>query len=327
MIVAAFLSHRTIRRSLQCLRAQSLPPFEIVVCDSSPDDRTAREIQASVGPTGPPAGKAEASTGQIDATAGELDALPDIRLIRSGERLLPQEARARGVEASRGELLLFTDPDVYSEPEWLDRLVALHRKRRPAVVGGALACWDRDWLNRGIHVCKFARWQPGGRVRPVDNVPTACLLIARDLYEKLGGFDDPMFGDAQLSRDAGAHGEVLLEPAAIAHHDHAMTFRSFLRERYARGLRAGKEADRRAVRLAARVAVTLLPLRLLHSLYVSLLDCLRGPGIGTWTKALPILLLGQGATMAGEARGMIARLLNERQTRSPGARATRSRPS
>ncbi|HVS66808.1 MAG TPA: glycosyltransferase [Thermoanaerobaculia bacterium] len=310
MIVAAFLSHRTIRRSLQCLQAQSLPPFEIVVCDSSPDERTVREI--------------EAHASEAKARGDEIEESPVFRLIRSEERLLPQEARARGVEASRGELLLFTDPDVYAEPEWLERLIALHRRRRPAVVGGAIACWDRDWLNRGIHICKFARWLPGGRVRAVDNVPTACLLIARDLYDELGGFDDPYFGDAQLSRAAAAHGEVLLEPAAIAHHDHAMTFRGFLRERYRRGLRAGDEAEGRAARMAARLVVTLLPLRLLHTFYVSMLDCLRGPGIGTWTRALPILLIGQGASMAGEARGMIARLLNRRTSRPPRARATRS---
>ncbi|HVS14220.1 MAG TPA: glycosyltransferase [Thermoanaerobaculia bacterium] len=287
VIMAAFLSHRTLGRSLQALSAQTRPADEVVIVDSSPDERTAAVVEG----------------------------FPEVRLIRSRDRLLPQVARMRGVATTRCELLLFADPDVYPEPDWLERLVSLWRERRPAMVAAALGCWDRDWLNRGIHVCKFARWLPGGSVRPVDNVPSASLLIARALFDDLGGFQDPFFGDAQLSRQAARRGELLLEPAAVAWHDHGTTLRAFVRERFTRGrglpqLDAGAECSRGGD--AMRLAMTALPVRFAHSLAKTFQDCRRGPGVAAWASALPIVALGHAATMAGESVGLARRLLGRR---------------
>jgi GT2 family glycosyltransferase len=284
VVLASYLSHRTVGRTLEALRRQTRPATEVVIVDSSPDERTARAIEA----------------------------FPEARLLRSNRQLLPQQARSRGVAATSSELLLFTDPDVYPEPDWLERMVALWREKRPAIVASALGCWDRDWVNRGIHVCKFARWLPGGPVRQVDNVPSAGLLISRRLFDQLGGFEDPFFGDTQLSRRAARHGELLLEPAAVAWHDHGTSLGAFARERYTRGRRlpafeAGGGGGR--LRVAARLLVTALPVRLLHSLARTLVDCHRGPGLATFASALPIVALGHAATLAGESVGLARRLV------------------
>ncbi|HSL82774.1 MAG TPA: glycosyltransferase family A protein, partial [Thermoanaerobaculia bacterium] len=118
VVIPAYLSHATIAGCLAALRLQDYRSFEVVVVDSSPDERTAREVRA----------------------------FPEVRLVRSPLRLLPHAARNAGVAESRGELLVFTDPDVYARPEWLRDLVAAYGAAGQPVVG-SISCHGRRRLD------------------------------------------------------------------------------------------------------------------------------------------------------------------------------------
>jgi glycosyltransferase involved in cell wall biosynthesis len=93
VIIPAYNSEATIRGCLKSIEQQSLRDCEIIVVDSSPTDEAARIVR---------------------------DEFPAVHLIRSESRLYPQEARSRGVEVARGDLLVFTDSHTYAHHRWLE---------------------------------------------------------------------------------------------------------------------------------------------------------------------------------------------------------------
>ncbi len=278
VILAAYASHRTLAGSLSALAGQTFRDFEAIVVDS----------------------------GMGEESAAVAATFPWVRYERSARRLLPHAARNRGAALARGEILVFSDPDVYAGREWLERLVAAHRGSGEPIVG-ALACHGERWLDEGIHLCKFSKWLPGGPPRPLDMGPTANLLVPRADFRAAGGFPgELLLGDVVLSERLRKAGRLLLfEPAAIVSHHHLHDLRSFLAERLARGrlfgeLRARRLADRPAALLGYLLA-TLLPLRLPRILALVALHAARAGQLRRYALTLPLVLLGHAASLAGEA--------------------------
>jgi glycosyltransferase involved in cell wall biosynthesis len=291
VVIPAFLSHDTVGRCLEGMLAQDLGSggeagFEVVVVDSSPDERTAEVVRR----------------------------YPAVRFVRSPRRLLPHAARNEGVRHARGELLVFTDPDIYPPPDWLSRLVAARRATGHVVVG-ALACHGGRWLDHGIHLCKFAKWLPGGAPRPVDMSPTANMLIDRAGFDAMGGFDgEHMLGDAEFSWRLLDTGRTLwFDPAAGADHHHVTGFRAFLRERHRRGVEFGdlriawERHDRR--RALLYLAASLLPVRLVRIVVLTLGHSRRSGQIRRCLSTLPVWLAGHAASLLGESRAYLRRAL------------------
>ncbi len=284
VVIPAYRSEATLEACLAALRRQDHPSFEVIVVDSSPDEACSRIVR---------------------------ERFPEVRFQHSRERLLPHAARNRAVELAAAETLVFTDPDIYPDPGWLRALSAAHA-RHGGLVAGALECHGRDWLDLGIHLCKFSKWLPGGSTRPVDMGPTAALLCPRKVYDELGGFHGDLFlGDAVFSWDARRRGHtVCLATDAVAEHHHVSSLAGFLRERYTRGVRYGRlraEWERtgraRALLLAA---ASLLPLRLLSNLVHCARHSRRARRLGTFVQTLPVVAAGFAASLLGEARGYAA---------------------
>jgi len=83
------------------------------------------------------------SDSSSDATPDLVaDRFPEVRLLRSQERMSAGAARNRGAAASRGHLLFFTDQDCVVPPDWIDRLQA--HLRDPAVDGAGGAVGIRN---------------------------------------------------------------------------------------------------------------------------------------------------------------------------------------
>ncbi len=286
VIIPTYHSERTIAGSLEALRAQSFVGFETVVIDSSADAAVERIVR---------------------------ERFPEVRYEQSNRRLLPHAARNRGVEISCGELLVFTDPDVYPHPRWLETLVASHRATGCITVG-AIACHGRRWVDIGSHLCKFSTWLPGGRSRSVDNAPTANLLCPRNLFLEIGRFPpEQLLGDTSFSWDARALGhELRFEPRAVVVHDHGQSLRTLLKERYDRGvlfgqLRADRYGNRRPLHLTY-LLVSVIPVRLARILALTAGRCWRANLLADLARTLPVVAVGHAASLAGESRTYAARL-------------------
>ncbi|MFA6956531.1 MAG: glycosyltransferase [Thermoanaerobaculia bacterium] len=281
VVLPAYRSHATIVRCLEALEAQSFRDFETIVVDSSPGDETETLVTAR---------------------------FPFVTYWHSPTRLFPHAARNAGVRRASAPILVSTDPDVYARPDWLERLVAAHDETGEAIVG-ALDCYGRRWLDRGIHICKFSKWLPGGARREVDMGPTAALLVRRSDYDAAGGFERDLFlGDVEFSYALRARGRGLfLEPGAVVEHHHTQTLGGFLRERWSRGIlyarlqTAHRDNDR--LELLGWLLVTALPVRLARNLALVASQCRSAGRVAELIVSAPVVALGYAASLGGEAFG------------------------
>jgi spore maturation protein CgeB/GT2 family glycosyltransferase len=151
-----------------------------------------------------------------DATLDYLDSLQTpfpIRVLASEDNLSFAEANARGAQHARGELLLFLNNDIEPfESEWLKELVcaldsdgveavgatllhpedlSLPEDAQPLVQHRAIRFRRQDDMIKGFnHGDGEGLWEGSfGIDSRAPAVTAACMLIARDSFERVGGFD------------------------------------------------------------------------------------------------------------------------------------------
>lgn len=140
-----------------------------------------------------------------------------------------------GVRASRGEVIALLNNDVETDdPDWLAPLVALAIDPRVGVAGVKLLHEDGSVQHAGIalgirgltaHAGAGRRADDPGpydmmtTTRRVSAVTGACLLTRRDVFDKLGGFDENFvveFNDVDYCLRAGAAGYAVVSAAEPA---------------------------------------------------------------------------------------------------------------
>lgn len=182
-----------LRRSLDALSANTDGDCEVIVVDSaSPDD-----------------------------TPLELRALDGIRPILLDENVGFGRASNEGAEAARGETLCFLNVDALPEPGWLPPLLERLEEPRVGAAFPMLLNLDGTVQEAGsvVDALGWAHTIGAGAnpndlavrfARSIDYGSAACMLVDRDVFLALGGFD-PVYGlgyyeDADFCfklRDAG----------------------------------------------------------------------------------------------------------------------------
>lgn len=283
IVIPAYLSHETIAGTLSALLPQLAPGDEVVVVDTSPDERTAQVVAA----------------------------FPEVRLLRPPERMWPGTARNAGVEASRGERLVTTDPDCAPQDGWLAALTATLDGGADIAMGPTRSERGACWRARGVHRAKYPWWSssvaPGSAM---SGIPSSNLALERATWDELEGFGgDRWHADTLLAWRAAERGmSVVYAPDAVLEHVAEPDLRRFLHEREERGrtfatLRATRAGWSRPVLLARVLAAPVVPpLLLARSLRLSR----RGEDLADALLTAPITLLGFGAWALGEARGLLA---------------------
>jgi GT2 family glycosyltransferase len=295
VVLPLYRSAATLRSCLAALAAQTFRDFSVQLVDSSPDESSA-EIAA---------------------------AFPAFEYWYSPSRMWPQEARNAGVARSSSEILVFSDPDCYAAPDWLERLVRAHDQAGGEPVVGALACHGRRWLDRGLHLAKFSKWLPGRRARSVDMGPTANLLCSRELYASAGGFTgDMLLGDATFSWILIRAGhELRFASDAVVEHHHLDTLGEFLRERWRRGRLYGalrhEWTGGGRWRALAFFAVSALPVRLASNVGHTFRHAIEARALLDALRTAPVILLGHAASLAGEARAYARAGFGAKRTARP----------
>jgi GT2 family glycosyltransferase len=205
-----------LRNCLRSLRASRYRHFEVILVDNGSADLRTRRL---------------------------LDRLRSCRRYRvidcPGEFNFSQLCNA-GVRHARGEHLLFLNNDTQVlDRDWLDQLLAVAGDPAVGVVGATLLYPDHTIQHTGLFPRADGLWvhpyrgrpedEPGegGELRLIRSVPAvtaACLLIRRELFDSLGGFDERFpvaFNDVDLCarvRDRGLH--VVITPhARLLHYE------------------------------------------------------------------------------------------------------------
>ena len=286
VVVPAYRSGATLFACLETLTTQNYPDYEVIVVDSSPQDDCGEQVRAR---------------------------FPGVRYHHTTARMLPHAARNLGIELSHGDLLVFTDPDIYAPPSWLAQMAAAQHAFGGMVAGG-LACYGARWTDRAMHLSKFDMWLPGGPTRRIDSAATANTACRRDDLQKVGGFrGDVMAGDTELSWRFRAAGLPLtFVPGALVYHHHLGDVTSLLAERRARGRDfAGVYAvGRSKMQLAVRLAVTLLLLRSVKLVGRAVYHTWQAGQLRASLDVLPVVFLGHCAWLWGEAETYFAQLMS-----------------
>ena len=121
-----------------------------------------------------------------------------IKMLSSG-RVGPAEKRDIAAAVATGQYLVFLDDDSYPEPNLLS--LALEKFRDGAVaLGGPAVTPTADSFKQRVSGAVFSsritggspeRYRPVGDQREVDDWPSVNLMMSRDIFLKIGGFNSP----------------------------------------------------------------------------------------------------------------------------------------
>jgi GT2 family glycosyltransferase len=173
-----------------------------------------------------------ASSDRTAQAAAQAD--PAIRLIENPRNLGFAAAVNQGARAARGRWLALLNPDAFAEPAWLERLAAAARDNPDvhAFASRQLMADDPTRLDGLGDVMALAGYpfrggythKNPGALEPgwVFSACGGAMLIERDLFLRLGGFDERLFcycEDVDLGYRLRLIGEpTLLVPDAVVRH-------------------------------------------------------------------------------------------------------------
>jgi N-acetylglucosaminyl-diphospho-decaprenol L-rhamnosyltransferase len=201
-----------------------------------------------------------------------------VRMVELGAGSAYGAAVNTGVRASTAEFVVVTSPDIRWRPGSLDRLLEATRRWPTGATFGPLiyradgsaypSARAVPTLRRGIGHAVLGRWWPsnpwsvayrGDTTNPVERtagwLSGSCLLLRRDAFDSIGGFDPrfvAFFEDVDLGERMGAAGwHNVYVPGAVVEHvgvavtgresasmsvEHHRSARRYLASRY-RGVR------------------------------------------------------------------------------------------
>ena len=146
--------------------------------------------------------------------------------------------RNRGAEVARGNYLAFVDADVELETTWLRNGLAAFEDERVVAAG----CFPKvpepaTWVQRAWDMHQRGnQWK--GEPKPIAWLPSMNLLVRRDAFVKMGGFNAQLetAEDVDLCYRLGRYGTILCNPYMEATHwGEAADLRSFWRKEAWRG--------------------------------------------------------------------------------------------
>lgn len=171
-----------------------------------------------------------------DSTSVVAAAHADTVIRLPGKPHGPAYARNRGVEASRGEIIVFVDADVCVHPDALRRFAVLFAKQQD--LGAAFGSYDtrppapglisryRNLLHAYVH------HRDAGEA---ETFWAGCGAVRASVLADVGGFDEwhysqPQIEDIELGRRLRKHGHrILLRPEIQGTHLKRWTLRDVLR--------------------------------------------------------------------------------------------------
>lgn len=194
--------------------------------------------------------------GSKDNSTGMVrECFPAVKLIEPGFNTWFTGGNNRGVQAASGEHVLILNPDTVVQPGMLQTMIA-YLRHHPNV--GAITCQMQypderrqftgsrvprypdlllgytflgvllaPWRNKRRQQMWYDGWQRD-TTRAVEVIPDSCLMLSRDLWRKLGGYDEQLklyFTEDDICKRLLTHGYEIhfVAEAVLLHEEHAST--------------------------------------------------------------------------------------------------------
>ncbi|OEV09749.1 glycosyltransferase family 2 protein, partial [Streptomyces nanshensis] len=350
VVTAVLVSHdgaRWLPEALSGLLSQERPVQDVIAADTGSADESAQILAESLGPdrvlhmarrTGFGAAVDEAERTARVQTPDDLPYLkrpsgwdPVTRTWRDDAYDMPELPHGEPVH-----WLWLLHDDCAPEPDALARLLRIVDADPDAtIVGPKLRSWydRRQLLEAGVSIANSGRRWSGierreqdqgqhDQVRTVLSVSTAGMLIRRDVFEQLGGFDRHlplMRDDVDLCWRAHSAGHnVLIVPEAVVRHAEAASRERRPVDCVGRGARGGASPHRVDKAGAVYTLLANVPSSKLFWVMLRLV-------LGTLLRTLAYLVGKAPGQALDEVRGLTGTLL--RPGRILGARRRRGKPA
>lgn len=174
--------------------------------------------------------------GSTDRTAEIVESLP-VTLLREN-RPGASAARNRGIETSRGDILVFVDADCMASRGWLKELLGGFDNKRVGAVAGEIVSYPPETSAERYVAIRNPRWHLGTLNYPGSPwFASANSAVRREVFDSVGLFDArlPAAGgceDIDFSWRFFRSGrfEMVYRPKAIVFHRHRVTARELLKQ-------------------------------------------------------------------------------------------------
>ena len=174
-----------------------------------------------------------------EATDEKFD---NVRIIPSG-KVGPAEKRDMSIKYAKGDVLAFIDDDAYPSKEWLQNAMGYFEDDSVGAVGGpaVTALNDNIWQKASGKVYEsfmcsgeyVYRYLPRQR-REVDDLPSVNLIVRKDVFAKIGGFDSEFYPgeDTKLCLDIieKARKKIIYAPEVLVYHHRRRLFKEHLKQ-------------------------------------------------------------------------------------------------
>jgi glycosyltransferase involved in cell wall biosynthesis len=218
VVVATYNGAPTLRETLEALRRQRYPDYEVIVVDDGSTDVSAAIAREFLSDPARPAGNGA------------------VRLVQQPNRGL-SNARNRGIEAATGEIVAYCDSDAAADPHWLYYLAAALLSGGPSAagVGGPNLPPSGDG-----RVAAAVSVSPGTATHVLmddlaaEHIPGCNMAFWKSALVSAGGFD-PRFRSAGDDVDIcwriqDLGGKLLFAPSAIVWHHRRNSVLGYLRQ-------------------------------------------------------------------------------------------------
>lgn len=161
----------------------------------------------------------------------------DVRVIPTGN-VPPPVKRDLAVKHAKGDILAFIDDDAYPRRDWLRNAMVHFKDRDIGAVGGPAVTPKSDTTRQRASGLVFSsiigggttrnRYVPSAKATETDDWPTVNFLIKRDVFKKLGGFDNEYWPgeDTKFCLDLVKAGyRIIQDPEVLVYHHRREVFK------------------------------------------------------------------------------------------------------
>jgi GT2 family glycosyltransferase len=183
IVIVNYNGKKYLQKCIESILKNSYQNFEIVVVDNNSSD------------------------GSVDATKEMFVNLQNLKIIKLEKNYGPSRARNEGVKASQGQIVCFLDNDTEVDEKFIVNAIKYFRDDRKI---GILQCklllleeknridYAGEYLSQLgflVHIAPYGVEDKGQYDKNYEILAakSAGMFICRDVFDKIGGFDDDFF--------------------------------------------------------------------------------------------------------------------------------------